>query len=145
MKYRDPVTGEFKDITVKVADTLPVGTIVEYDGDVIPSGWEEVNGISTITVNDVNFIKIGRLVQVKYAKWEPITWPGFGNTKICDIPEGYRPCIIFLSPALAKDSKNDYTSQLSFNCDKNALYINNGAGAYTSAGIYGSFCYITRD
>lgn len=42
MKYRDPVTGEFKDITVKVADTLPVGTIVEYEGTEIPDGYVEV-------------------------------------------------------------------------------------------------------
>lgn len=47
MKYRDPQTGEFKDITVKVADTLPVGTIVEYDGDNIPNGWELVDGSGT--------------------------------------------------------------------------------------------------
>lgn len=47
MKYRDPVTGEFKDITIKVADTLPVGTIVEYDGTTIPNGWELVDGSGT--------------------------------------------------------------------------------------------------
>ena len=40
MKYRDPVTGEFKDITVKASDTLPIGTIVDYDGTTVPSGWE---------------------------------------------------------------------------------------------------------
>ena len=47
MKYRDPETGEFKDITVKVADTLPVGTIVEYDGTTIPNGWELVDESGT--------------------------------------------------------------------------------------------------
>lgn len=47
MKYRDPQTGEFKDITIKVADTLPVGTIVEYDGTTIPNGWELVDGSGT--------------------------------------------------------------------------------------------------
>lgn len=47
MKYRDPQTGEFKDITVKVADTLPVGTIVDYDGATVPNGWELVDGSGT--------------------------------------------------------------------------------------------------
>lgn len=47
MKYRDPITGEFKDITIKVSDTSPVGTIVEYDGTTIPNGWELVNGSGT--------------------------------------------------------------------------------------------------
>ena len=40
MKYRDPETGEFKELYTKAADTLPVGTIVDYDGDEIPAGWE---------------------------------------------------------------------------------------------------------
>ena len=48
MKYRDPVTGEFKDITVKVADTLPVGTEVDYDGTEVPSGWEQVEEWKTL-------------------------------------------------------------------------------------------------
>lgn len=47
MKYRDPQTGEFKDITVKVSDTLPVRTIVEYDGTTIPNGWELVDESGT--------------------------------------------------------------------------------------------------
>ena len=40
MKYND--NGTIKDIVIKAGDTLPVGTIVEYDGETIPSGWEEV-------------------------------------------------------------------------------------------------------
>ena len=53
MKYRDPQTGEFKDITVKVADTLPVGTEVDYDGTKVPSGWEEVDDV-VVTENVVS-------------------------------------------------------------------------------------------
>ena len=42
MKYRDPETGEFKELYVKAADTLPVGTVVDFDGDEVPAGWEAV-------------------------------------------------------------------------------------------------------
>lgn len=42
MKYND--NGEYKDIYVKSFDTLPVGTEVDFDGDSVPSGWEEVSG-----------------------------------------------------------------------------------------------------
>ena len=42
MKYRDPETGKFKELYTKAADTLPVGTVVDYDGDEVPAGWEEV-------------------------------------------------------------------------------------------------------
>jgi len=40
MKYND--NGTFKDIYVKASDTLPVGTEVDFDGNTIPAGWEEV-------------------------------------------------------------------------------------------------------
>lgn len=42
MKYRDPNTGQLKELSLKAADTLPIGTIVDYDGDKVPEGWEEV-------------------------------------------------------------------------------------------------------
>ena len=41
MKYRDPETGEFKELYAKAVDTLPVGTVVDYEGNEIPAGWEE--------------------------------------------------------------------------------------------------------
>ena len=42
MKFRDPETGGFKELYTKAADTLPVGTVVDFDGTEIPAGWEEV-------------------------------------------------------------------------------------------------------
>ena len=41
MKYRDPNTGQLKELSLKAADTLPVGTIVDYDGETVPEGWEK--------------------------------------------------------------------------------------------------------
>jgi hypothetical protein len=46
MKYND--NGEYKDIYVKAFDTLPVGTIVDYDGETVPSGYEEVSDESEL-------------------------------------------------------------------------------------------------
>ena len=40
MKYK--YNNEWKEMNVKVSDTLPIGSVVEYDGESIPSGWEEV-------------------------------------------------------------------------------------------------------
>lgn len=40
MKYND--NGEIKNIIIKSGDTLPIGTEVEFDGETIPDGWEEV-------------------------------------------------------------------------------------------------------
>lgn len=48
MKYRDPETGEFKELYTKAADTLPVGTVVDFDGEEIPAGWEKAEEMSLI-------------------------------------------------------------------------------------------------
>ena len=42
MKYRDPSTGNFRDLHVKVSDTLPIGAEIDYDGETVPDGWEEI-------------------------------------------------------------------------------------------------------
>lgn len=41
MKYKDPNTGQLKELSLKAADTLPIGTIVDYDGENVPEGWEK--------------------------------------------------------------------------------------------------------
>ena len=40
--YKDSTTGQMKPLGVKVEDTLPVGTIVEYNGQNIPEGWVDI-------------------------------------------------------------------------------------------------------
>lgn len=54
MKYKDPITGEFKPISVKVSDTLPIGSVVDFDGTTVPSGWEEVDNDSKILWTNPN-------------------------------------------------------------------------------------------
>jgi len=43
MKYK--YNGQWYDVTIKALDSMPVGTIVDYDGQVsdIPSGWEQAS------------------------------------------------------------------------------------------------------
>lgn len=35
-------------------DTLPIGSVVEYNGDVAPDGWEEVSSVSNVQVIPVH-------------------------------------------------------------------------------------------
>jgi hypothetical protein len=58
MKFKDPVTGEYKDLHFKTGDTLPIGTIVSVDTDEIPPGYEEV---------------VGEEARVSISPTEPIT------------------------------------------------------------------------
>ena len=48
MKYKE--NGQFKPIYVKALDSMPVGTEVDFDGQVadIPTGWEQVEGNNII-------------------------------------------------------------------------------------------------
>lgn len=46
MKIYDKETQTYKEVRIKPGgDTLPIGTIVEYDGDSIPEGYEEVESL----------------------------------------------------------------------------------------------------
>lgn len=46
----DPViNGQRQQQIVKVGDTQPIGTIVDYDGAEVPNGWEEVEPKSILT------------------------------------------------------------------------------------------------
>lgn len=49
MKYN--YNGEAKDIKFKVSDTLPVGSIVDFDGEEVPIGYVEVEPEDKIKVS----------------------------------------------------------------------------------------------
>ena len=104
MKYRDPQTGEFKDITVKVADTLPVGTIVEYDGTTVPNGWEQIEPqvdpvenisindffiSSTKTITDYSIVKTGNIINIQRMVIPSISKGN--NLNIAQVNPKYKP------------------------------------------------------
>lgn len=46
LKYRTSAgtsASNFTDVVVKVGDTLPIGTEVDYDGQTAPAGWQEID------------------------------------------------------------------------------------------------------
>lgn len=63
MKARNPSTGTLETVYVKALDSMPVGTIVDFDGQAsdIPTGWEETDNVlyddntgtnGTVTLSD---------------------------------------------------------------------------------------------
>ena len=43
-RYKDPNTGNWvREKAMPIGDTLPIGSEVDYDGSVVPYGWEEVD------------------------------------------------------------------------------------------------------
>ena len=45
MKYK--YNNQWKEMNFKVSDTLPIGSIIEYDGESIPTGWEAASYLKT--------------------------------------------------------------------------------------------------
>lgn len=93
MKYKDPITGEIKDITIKSGDTLPIGTIVEFDGDTIPDGYEEFEtedygSLGNVIVDDIickNMFNKNSTVDYYYLGYNDgtPTW----DSNMCYMPE----------------------------------------------------------
>lgn len=50
MKAKDKTTGQFKKVYVKALDGMPVGSEIDYSGNIsdIPTGWEQVTGFNTV-------------------------------------------------------------------------------------------------
>lgn len=100
MKYRDPVTGEFKDITVKVSDTLPIGAEVDYEGTTVPSGWKQVDPVENISINDFftsstkeitdySIVKTGNIINIQRMLIPSI--PKGGTENIAQVNPKYKP------------------------------------------------------
>ena len=114
MKYND--NGEYKDIYVKAFDTLPVGTEVDYDGSVVPSGWtkveEDFGSLVTFdsgTPANYQFYKIGNLVIINYQSAAK-SW--VKNDIVFTLPPGYRPVnhsIVVPFNGQAEQSNVNYT------------------------------------
>lgn len=48
IKYKNPTTGEYEPLLLPTLDSLPIGSIIEYDGDNIPGDWEEITETNEI-------------------------------------------------------------------------------------------------
>lgn len=72
MKYND--NGTVKEIVVKAGDTLPIGTIVEYEGTTIPDGYTVVED----EIGDIQILNI----QTKILAADDI--PSGGNIQKSD-------------------------------------------------------------
>lgn len=65
IKYRTSAgtsASNFTDLVVKVGDTLPIGTEVDYDGQTAPAGWQEVDDPNVYSTSET---KIGTWVDGK--------------------------------------------------------------------------------
>ena len=78
MKYRDPSTGQFKDLKVKTSDTLPIGTQVAYGGIVPPTGWLICDGSA---VSRTTYAELFKVIGTSYGACEGSTTFNLPNKK----------------------------------------------------------------
>lgn len=111
MKYEDTQTGEFKDITVKVSDTSPIGIEVEYNGTTVPNGWEQIeNDSGTLKLSDsplTQYRKIGNVCTLRVGNYTPISINAYTDLTIGTLPENFRPLMQLSQPVAIKDSGNN--------------------------------------
>lgn len=100
MKYK--YNNQWKDLTVKAGDTLPIGTIVDYDGDTVPSGYEQVEDTilrKELTANasgdtTIQWKNLGNL----YLDLTPGTWFVKANANFTTVGNGMgynKSCLSF--------------------------------------------------
>lgn len=96
MKVRDS-NGELKKVVLQANDSIPAGTIVDFDGDVVPEGYEKVEEEQkkipyvTLATNNIKYRKINDIVEIiiqiqKEVALEKGVWKELGQ-----LPEGFRP------------------------------------------------------
>ncbi len=152
MKYRDPQTGEFKDITVKVSDTLPIGAEVDYDGTTVPSGWEQIeNDSGTLKLSDsplTEYCKVGNVCTLKIGDYNQRTLGSVETIEIGTLPENYKPIMFMRAPIMAKTGSNQILNGVYLEIDNSngKVKLGNWSGeTLTFSGAEGYITYLTSN
>lgn len=109
MKYK--CNGQWNEMSVKVSDTLPIGTEVDYVGTKVPYGWEKIDDPYAYSINEVKTNKTWVDGKPIYRKVIDVTIKNAAvNHGIQNIEN-----IINVSPIYKKPSGNIFTSNYYLN------------------------------
>lgn len=74
MKARNPSTGNLETVYVKALDSMPVGTEVDFDGNIsdIPAGWEQVTNPYEYSSTEVDTGEIEIVNNVEYHRYRKV-------------------------------------------------------------------------
>lgn len=78
LKYRDPKTGQFKEIGVKTSDTLPIGAVVSYAGLNVPTGWLICDGRA---ISRTTYANLFAIIGTQYGAGDGSTTFNIPNLK----------------------------------------------------------------
>lgn len=54
MKVRNS-NGEIKKVVLQANDSIPAGSVIDFEGDVVPEGYEKVEDMTLEKVNSINY------------------------------------------------------------------------------------------
>lgn len=92
MKVRNS-KGELKELVIKANDSIPAGSVIDFDGDVVPEGYEKVEEESWKNIeNNIYYNKKDKFVNINSTNltWN-ITLTGFSYTTLGKLPTDYCP------------------------------------------------------
>ena len=78
LKYRDPSTGSFKELTIKASDTLPIGSMVPYGNINPPTGWLVCDGR---TISRTTYAELFAVIGTSYGAGDGSTTFNLPNKK----------------------------------------------------------------
>jgi microcystin-dependent protein len=101
MKFRDPNTGHFKDLNVKVSDTFPIGATTTYGGTTLPAGWLVCDGSA---VSRTDYQALFNVIGTTYGEGDGSTTFNLPDY-LDDIPDESSKYIIKANQLIAVPSK----------------------------------------
>ena len=113
MNYND--NGIVKPIVVKAGDTLPVGTIVEFDGTTIPAGYEQVEEEKDIYSSEE--VKTNKV----WIDGKPIYRKTYHGTTTFDIDEATQ---LLIPASVNVDKIINYSGYVTEHSGRNVLTVN---------------------
>lgn len=114
IKYRigqGTSASDFTDVVVKVGDTLPIGSEIDYDGQTAPAGWQEVDDPNVYSTSET---KIGTWINGKPLYRKVVDVGTLPNNTTNEINVGLSNIVVRNMYGCATNSDNSYTIPIPF-------------------------------
>lgn len=93
MKVRNS-KGELKEIVIKANDSIPAGSVIDFEGDVVPEGYEKAEDEDWENLNEdygCYYKMIGKQVFIRAVSEKNVTLKAFATNIIGTLPDKYKP------------------------------------------------------
>ena len=147
MKVRDS-SGKIKKVVLQANDSIPVNGIIEFDGDVVPEGFEKVEEYSrsSASVNSNNLSSVERNECLKYGKIVIFYFTATAKVDLENTAELFSGLPIPIITIRATGVNTGQNNPIRFGIDTKGKIINQYSSSTIKAGnvIEGQIVYISK-